>query len=152
MYIFVCYQGNAAKNLLIFLSAWLVKTDVSDLWFRSRQIVIAHCLGRELITWPFLPLILHINVFILSKICITVFSLYKHVSFASKKTLPWHRKQKVLKTCRKNLDKQRIILVYAFNYEWSNNKNLDNKVYLNMIHIKYTNLFCLALLEIIVLC
>ena len=41
----------------------------------------------------------------------------------------------------------RIILVYAFNYEWSNNKNQDNKVTMNGLHIKYTNLFCLALLD-----
>ena len=31
------------------------------------------------------------------------------------------------------------MLVYAFNYEWSNNKNLDNKVTINRLHIKYTN-------------
>ena len=41
----------------------------------------------------------------------------------------------------------RIILVYAFSYEWSNNKNQDNKVTMNRLHIKYTDLFCLALLD-----
>ena len=33
-----------------------------------------------------------------------------------------------------------------------NNKNLDNKVTINRMHIKYTNLFCLALPENLFLC